>query len=129
MQTHVKPLAIPFPGNALLIRSNEYYWNIFTEYTVNTQDLKAEVEKVLSMASYTIDEDESTTEEHPAEVETDEELDGFMAGAEDDEVKECAECGAAIRGDKEVVKTINTEERSFCSKECATDFEESVKEE
>ncbi|MBI2665246.1 hypothetical protein HYX12_01330 [Candidatus Woesearchaeota archaeon] len=52
---------------------------------------------------------------------------GFIKGyAEDEEVTECAECGVAVREEKKVVKEFDGESYTFCSKECAKDFEESV---
>jgi len=52
---------------------------------------------------------------------------GFIKGyADDDEVIECAECGSAVREDKKIVKEINSESYTFCSKGCAQDFEESI---
>lgn len=52
---------------------------------------------------------------------------GFMQGyLEEDEAKECAECGTAIRKEKLIVREIEAESYSFCSKGCADDFEESL---
>ncbi|MBU0456869.1 MAG: hypothetical protein ABH824_01695 [Nanoarchaeota archaeon] len=52
---------------------------------------------------------------------------GFMKGySDEEEVEECSECGSAIEEDKKVVREIDGERYSFCSKTCADDFEESV---
>jgi len=57
--------------------------------------------------------------------EEEETLDGF----DDDEVaEECAECGTAIAHGKKIAKVIDGEEYTFCSKECAEEFEESLRE-
>ena len=64
--------------------------------------------------------DTATTEEEEDET-------GFMQGyLEEDEAKECSECGGAIRKEKLVVKEIEGETYSFCSKGCAEDYEEST---
>ena len=77
-----------------------------------------------------MDDEEAPVEEQPSEVGTEEELEGFMKGyGEDDAATECAECGKAVRTEKKVLKAINGEEYTFCSKDCAQEFEESVKEE
>ncbi len=55
-----------------------------------------------------------------------EEAQGFMDGyLEDEEVIECAECGAAIREDK-VIREVQGESQLFCTKVCADEFEESA---
>ncbi|MFH1276326.1 MAG: hypothetical protein ABIH82_04410 [Candidatus Woesearchaeota archaeon] len=52
---------------------------------------------------------------------------GFLKGySEDDEVIECAECGSACPEEKKVVKEIGEETYTFCSKQCADEFEESI---
>jgi hypothetical protein len=62
--------------------------------------------------------------------ELDPEQEAFMSGyTEDEKIEECAECGAAIRPDKKVVREINGETLVFCSEECAKEFEESATEE
>lgn len=51
----------------------------------------------------------------------------FMKGyREDEEVEECAECGAAVDEEKKVVKEIDGEKLTFCSKVCVKEYEESV---
>ncbi len=84
------------------------------------------------MGSYVFDEEKEVTEEQLLEAgEISDEEEGFVKGyAEDEEeIEECAECGIAVRPEKKIVKTINGEEYTFCSKACADDFEESIKEE
>lgn len=83
------------------------------------------------MASYVFDETEDVDEEKLEEADAaSEEEEGFIQGyKEDDDVAECAECGIAIRTDKRVKRDINSEEYTFCSKDCADEFEEGIKEE
>jgi hypothetical protein len=55
------------------------------------------------------------------------EEEGFIKGySQDEEIEECAECGAAIDEEKKVVSKIKDEEYHFCSKECAKEFVEST---
>jgi len=50
---------------------------------------------------------------------------GFMKGYHDeDETKECAECGDVIRDETHIVKEIDGVTYTFCSKACATEYEE-----
>ncbi len=71
-----------------------------------------------------------TGEKNSNGEELDPEQEAFMSGyTEDEKVEECAECGAAIRPDKKVVKEINGENLVFCSEECAAEFAESASEE
>ena len=75
----------------------------------------------------TYDEETNVEEETSTDVEdTDDE--GFMKGyTNDEEVEECAECGAAIKDKKKkVTREMEGEEYPFCSKSCADDFEESM---
>jgi hypothetical protein len=51
----------------------------------------------------------------------------FMKGySEDEEVIECAECGAAVNDEKKIVELIDEEEHTFCSETCLKDFKESM---
>ena len=51
---------------------------------------------------------------------------GFMKSYDDDEeVTECAECGTAIKG-KAHHRVLEGDKHTFCSKDCADEFEESV---
>lgn len=51
---------------------------------------------------------------------------GFMKGyLDEDKVKECAECGAALRHNS-LAKEIDGEELNFCSRSCAEDYKESL---
>ena len=69
------------------------------------------------------EEEEETIEE--GDVESNEE--GFIKGyAEDETVSECAECGAAVKEEKKVVKEFEGESYTFCSKDCAKDFEDEM---
>jgi hypothetical protein len=43
----------------------------------------------------------------------------------EDEVEECAECGAAVR-EKGVKRDMKDENLDFCSEACADDYEEGV---
>lgn len=83
------------------------------------------------MAKFSNDDTEDTSEEQAVEqsdMESTEE--GFVQGySEDDEVLECAECGGAVKEEKKVVRQIEEESYTFCSKDCADEFEESVGEE
>ncbi len=74
-------------------------------------------------------EHDETKEQMLEEGEIDSSEEAFMRGySEDDEVEECAECGAAIH-EKKIVKTIEEEPRSFCSEICVKEYEESLGEE
>ncbi|PIN74407.1 hypothetical protein COV20_00065 [Candidatus Woesearchaeota archaeon CG10_big_fil_rev_8_21_14_0_10_45_16] len=76
-----------------------------------------------------IDEFEYDKVDNPEEgtVQEEEQEDGFMRGYLDEEdVKECAECGAAINEEKEVVKEIEEETYHFCSEACAKEFEDTI---
>ncbi|MBI2146803.1 hypothetical protein HYU22_05695 [Candidatus Woesearchaeota archaeon] len=51
---------------------------------------------------------------------------GFLKGyATEEELEECAECGTRLK-EKRVAKEIAGEEYQFCSKACATEFEETM---
>ena len=74
-------------------------------------------------------EHDETKEQMLEQGEIDSSEEAFMRGySEDEEVEECAECGAAIH-EKKVVKTIEEEPRIFCSEICAKEYEESLGEE
>lgn len=98
-------------------------------YKVYTQGLKQISEQFFFMEDLDETENDPSEEQllEQGEIESTEEA--FLRGyAEDEEVTECAECGKAIeREDKRVSKEINNETYTFCSKDCAKDFEESVK--
>ena len=83
------------------------------------------------MVKYSYEDTEDPSEEQAVEqsdMESTEE--GFVQGySEDDEVLECAECGGAVKEEKKIVRQIEEESYTFCSKDCADEFEESVKEE
>ncbi len=80
------------------------------------------------MKNYVFDgeeKEESTEVTEDADTTGDDE--GFMEGyLEDEEAKECAECGAAVTEEKKVTREIDAEEYIFCSEACAEEFEESV---
>ncbi len=82
------------------------------------------------MDSYSFEREHNATEEQILDEEgIDSSEEGFMRGySEDDEILECAECGAAVREEKRIVKEIEGEEYTFCSDECAKDFKESIAE-
>ena len=70
-----------------------------------------------------IAEDVEETMVEDSEVEDE----GFVKGyAEEEEVFECAECGAAVKEEKKIVKEFEGESYTFCSKDCAKEFEESL---
>jgi len=72
------------------------------------------------------DEEETNTEERPEEGDASSE-DGFMEGYLDDEkVVECDECGTAVKPEKKITKEIDGETRTFCSKNCAEEYEEGL---
>lgn len=78
------------------------------------------------MDNYVFDEKEENVEELLYEHDSSSE-EGFMKGyLKEEEVKECSECGTAIKGDKKVTLDIEGEEFVFCSKNCAEEFEESL---
>ena len=83
------------------------------------------------MVKLSYEDTEDASEEQAVEqsdMESTEE--GFVQGySEDDEVLECAECGGAVKEEKKIVRQIEEESYTFCSKDCADEFEESVKEE
>ncbi|PIN76459.1 hypothetical protein COV17_02410 [Candidatus Woesearchaeota archaeon CG10_big_fil_rev_8_21_14_0_10_36_11] len=83
------------------------------------------------MENYNNEEEETPSEKHSVEegnINSSEEA--FMQGyMDDEEVEECAECGTAVEKEKKVVKEINGEELTFCSKTCAHEYEESLTEE
>jgi hypothetical protein len=71
-------------------------------------------------------EHDETKEQMLEEGEIDSSEEAFMRGySEDEEVEECAECGAAIH-EKKVAKVIEEEPRTFCSDLCAKEYEESL---
>lgn len=81
------------------------------------------------MKNYVFDEkDDHSEEELQDEEQEATEEDGFMEGFDDkdEEVEECAECGAAVSMEKKVIRQIEGEDYVFCSKECAEEFEESL---
>ncbi len=83
------------------------------------------------MAKFSSEDMEDGSEDQAVEqtnMESTEE--GFVQGyAEDDEVLECAECGGAVKEEKKVVRQIEEDSYTFCSKDCADEFEESMGEE
>jgi YHS domain-containing protein len=82
------------------------------------------------MKNYVFDGEEKFDDEKNEDVnfsEEDDSLDGF--DDDDDVADECAECGTAVAKEKKIVKNIDGEEYTFCSKECAEEFEESLREE
>ncbi len=83
------------------------------------------------MKDYTVEDERDPSEEELLEEgEIDSTEEGFLKGySEDDAVLECEECGAAIREEKKLVKEINSEEHTFCSKACSQEYVESLAEE
>ena len=79
------------------------------------------------MDNYVFDEKEDS-EEHLIEEDLSSSEEGFMKGyLDEEEVKECNECGVAIKNEKQAItREIGGEEFVFCSNGCADDFEESV---
>lgn len=79
-----------------------------------------------------VKEDSSGSEEESGEERFSDEgdsspEDGFTEGyMEDDKVEECAQCGIAVKAEKKVAKEIDSEEYTFCSKQCANEFEEEM---
>lgn len=81
------------------------------------------------MENYVFDADKDATEEILAEAQ-DETEDGFMKGyGEEKEAEECAECGAAVKDEKKVVREVGEESFTFCSEQCANEFAEALAEE
>lgn len=68
--------------------------------------------------------DDETKEEDKDASGDDDLVEGFEK--DDEDATECAECGAAVVAEKKVVKAIEGEEYTFCSNECAKEFEESL---
>lgn len=51
---------------------------------------------------------------------------GFMKGyLDEDEIKECSECGTALRNSV-IAKEIEGEELYFCSRSCVEEYKESL---
>ena len=77
------------------------------------------------MENYAFDEDENSTEKLLEEgLETPEE--GFLKGySDEEEVRECTECGSAVNEENRVERDVDGETLAFCSKSCAEEFEES----
>ena len=77
------------------------------------------------MKNYVFDGEETEENKEDADSTSDDEgfIDGFM---EEEEAAECAECGGAVTEEKKVTKQIEEEEYTFCSEECAKEFQESV---
>ncbi len=74
-------------------------------------------------------EEESTENKAVEEEDLSSEEESLSSYEEDEKVEECAECGTAIRKEKRVVREANGEEHVFCSKDCADEYEETLKEE
>ncbi len=72
--------------------------------------------------------DEETNEgQQQGEEEVDSSDDGFMQGyLDEEETKECVECGAAVREEKKTIREIDGETYVFCSDNCAKEFEDSM---
>ena len=79
------------------------------------------------MDNYVFDEKEDG-EEHLLEEDQSSSEEGFMKGyLNEEEVKECCECGTAIKNEKQLItREIEGEQFAFCSQNCADEFEESV---
>ena len=79
------------------------------------------------MDNYVFD-DKEDSEEHIQEEDSSSSEEGFMKGyLNEDEVKECCECGAAIKNEKQVVvREVEGEQFAFCSDNCADEFEDSL---
>lgn len=75
------------------------------------------------MENYVFDDEESGNKKPKEEEEEQEDLMNFE---DEEEVKECAECGTAVKEEKKVVKEIDGEEYTFCSAQCAKEFEETL---
>ncbi|MEK6905441.1 MAG: hypothetical protein AABX24_03485 [Nanoarchaeota archaeon] len=78
------------------------------------------------MENYAFDEDENSTEKLLEEgLETPEE--GFLKGySDEEEVRECTECGSAVNEENRVEREVDGEKLAFCSKSCAEEFEENL---
>lgn len=69
---------------------------------------------------------EEARDELVQEDEINAEEEAFMRGYENDKKDNvCEECGSAIH-EKPVIKVIEDKKHTFCSKECAQDYAESV---
>lgn len=79
------------------------------------------------MDNYVFD-DKEDSEEHLQEEDSSSSEEGFMKGyLNEDEVKECCECGVAIKNEKQVVvREVEGEQFTFCSDNCADEFEDSL---
>lgn len=73
------------------------------------------------------DNETDPTEEQMVDQEAlDSSEEGFLKGyADEEKFDECAECGVVLR-EKKISKEIAGESYSFCSKACATEFEETM---
>ncbi|MBU0459577.1 MAG: hypothetical protein KJ597_04615 [Nanoarchaeota archaeon] len=75
------------------------------------------------MENYTPEEEK----EDKFTIEKDSPEEGFIQGYEsEDEVEECAECGAAINPEKKVKKSFDGEDYQFCCESCAKEYAESM---
>lgn len=79
-----------------------------------------------NMEEFIYDGEKDLTEEQLLDADgLDDAEEGFMRGySHDEEVEECKECGSVLFDDKKVYREINGEKHSFCSSDCADDFEE-----
>jgi hypothetical protein len=80
------------------------------------------------MENYVFDGEEKENKEMLGDdAETSGDDESFMEGyLEDEETTECAECGGAVTPEKKVSKEFEGEEYTFCSANCAEEFEESL---
>ena len=69
-------------------------------------------------------EDKSLDEAEEEELTSPEEA--FMQGFLDPETEECAECGQSVKEIKSIKKEFPEGEFLFCSKSCASDFEDGL---
>ncbi|MEK6900691.1 MAG: hypothetical protein AABX05_06195 [Nanoarchaeota archaeon] len=78
------------------------------------------------MDNYVFEDDSDSTEKVLEEgLETSEE--GFLRGySDEEETRECAECGSAVEEETKIEKEVEGEVLSFCSKSCAEEFEENL---
>ncbi len=75
---------------------------------------------------YSDDAGDPTDEQMVEQEALDSSEEGFLKGySDEEEMQECAECGTRLK-EKRVAKEIAGEEYLFCSKACATEFEETM---
>ena len=81
------------------------------------------------MESYNYDTDNGEERATVEEGGLDSSEEAFMRGYDNEEkIKECPECGVSIEEDEGIIIKIDDGKVTFCSKICAQDYQEGMKE-